>query len=61
MDKNIVVEFADRQETPDPLTKLLRRVARELLQQVEGASLDFDIKQLTPSTIFEAAKNCLKV
>ncbi len=39
MDKNTVVEFTDRQETADPLTKLLRRGARELLQKAVEAEL----------------------
>ncbi len=39
MDKNTVVEFAGRQETVDPLTELLRRGARELLQKAVEAEL----------------------
>ncbi|MFS1525028.1 transposase, partial [Microbulbifer sp. 2304DJ12-6] len=39
MDKNTVVEFAGRHETVDPLTGLLRRGARELLQKAVEAEL----------------------
>ncbi|MCO1337123.1 transposase, partial [Microbulbifer sp. OS29] len=39
MDKNTVVEFAGRQEGVDPLTELLRRGARELLQKAVEAEL----------------------
>ncbi|MDP5211057.1 transposase [Microbulbifer sp. 2205BS26-8] len=48
MDKNTVVEFTGRQETADPLTELLRRGARELLQQAIEAEL---------STFMEGFKN----
>ncbi|MFA0810365.1 transposase, partial [Microbulbifer epialgicus] len=39
MDKNTVVEFSGREETTDPLTEILRRGARELLQQAIEAEL----------------------
>ncbi|WP_299947009.1 hypothetical protein [uncultured Microbulbifer sp.] len=39
MEKNTVVEFTDRQETADPLTELLHRGARELLQKAVEAGL----------------------
>ena len=39
MDKNTVVEFTGRQEEADPLTELLRRGARELLQKAIEAEL----------------------
>ncbi len=39
MNKNTVVEFTGRQEAADPLTELLRRGARELLQQAIEAEL----------------------
>ncbi|MDP5208953.1 IS256 family transposase [Microbulbifer sp. 2205BS26-8] len=48
MDKNTVVEFTGRQETADPLTELLCRGARELLQQAIEAEL---------STFMEGFKN----
>ncbi|WP_373565880.1 hypothetical protein [Microbulbifer okhotskensis] len=39
MDKNTVVDFAGRQKGVDPLTELLRRGARELLQKEVEAEL----------------------
>ncbi len=35
MNKNTVVEFTGRQQIADPLTKLLRRGARDLLKEAE--------------------------
>ncbi len=39
MDKNTVVEFARREEATDPLTEMLRKGARELIQQAVEAEL----------------------
>ncbi|WP_205828082.1 transposase [Microbulbifer sp. SH-1] len=44
MDKNTVVEFTGRQEATDPLTELLRRGARELLQKAVEAELSTFMK-----------------
>ncbi|GAA5444759.1 IS256 family transposase ISOan6 [Microbulbifer sp. NBRC 101763] len=49
MDKNTVIEFTNRQETIGPLTELLRRGARELLQQAVKAEL---------STFMKAFQDC---
>jgi hypothetical protein len=37
MNKNTVVEFARRDEATDPLTEMLRKGARELIQQAVEA------------------------
>ena len=60
MSKSNAVEFSGREETTDPLTELLRRGARALIQQVVEAGLSEFFGRFQERRLEDDRRSCRK-